>query len=140
IDDKLLAWFERVDFGAIRHAKIQLAAGKPVKIRIEFTPRESAPLPAMPLLGTTMGTLMRFGWAEPDNRIAEAVAAAKKADVAVVFAADRHGEGADRPSFDLPADQDELIAAVAAANPRTVVVLSTAGPVAMPWADKVQGI
>ena len=140
IDGALAARFDRVDFGAVAYASAMLTAGKPVKVRIEFTPREAAPAPAFPLLGTTLGVLMKFGWQEPDNRIAEAVAAAKGADVAVVFAADRHGEGADRSSLNLPGDQDALIAAVAAANPKTVVVLSTAGPVAMPWASKVSGI
>ncbi len=136
----LAARFDRVDFGTVAFATATLSAGKPVKVRIEFTPREAAPLPAIPLLGTTLGIVMKFGWQEPDDRIAEAVAAARKADVAVVFAADRHGEQPTAPVLNLPGDQDALIAAVAAANPRTVVVLSTAGPVAMPWASKVSGI
>ena len=139
-DDRLAARFDRVDFGAVSWAAVRLQAGRPVKVRVEFTPREAAPLPAMPLLGTTLGLGMRFGWAEPDDRIARAVEAARKADVAVVFAADAHGEGADRSELKLPGDQDELIAAVAAANPRTVVVLDTAGPVSMPWASKVSAI
>ena len=140
LDGVLAARFDRVDFGAVAHGAATLTAGKPVKLRIEYTPRESAPIPAFPLLGTTLGVVMEFGWQEPDGRIEEAVAAARRADVAVVFAADRHGEGADRSSLNLPGDQDALIAAVAAANPRTVVVLSTGGPVAMPWASKVSGI
>ena len=140
LDGVLAARFDRVDFGTVVHATARLTAGKRVKLRIEYTPRESAPAPAFPLLGTTLGVIMKFGWQEPDDRIAQAVAAAKRAQVAVVFAADRHGEGADRASLHLPGDQDALIAAVAAANPRTVVVLSTGGPVAMPWASKVSGI
>ena len=136
----LAARFDRVDFGTVAHVTMTLAAGKSVKVRVEYTPRESAPIPAFPLLGTSLGVLMKFGWQEPDDRIARAVATAKRADVAVVFAADRHGEGADRSSLNLPGDQDALIAAVAAANPKTVVVLSTGGPVAMPWASKVSGI
>ena len=43
-------------------------------------------------------------------------------------------------SLTLPDDQDALIAAVAAANPRTVVVLQTGGPVLMPWLDHVQAV
>jgi beta-glucosidase len=46
----------------------------------------------------------------------------------------------DRPSLALQADQDRLIEAVAAANPNTVVVLSTGGPVAVPWLDKVAAV
>ena len=50
------------------------------------------------------------------------------------------GEGQDRPGLSLPGRQDELIARVAAANPRTVVVLQTGGPVAMPWLDSVSAV
>ena len=46
----------------------------------------------------------------------------------------------DLESLSLPEHQDELIAAVAAANPHTIVVLETGGPVTMPWADRVSGI
>jgi beta-glucosidase len=49
-------------------------------------------------------------------------------------------EDMDRATLALPGNQDALVSAVAAANPRTVVVLETGGPVAMPWAGKVQGI
>ena len=140
LDEKLVARFDRVDFGAVAYATIPLLRDRPVAVRIEFTPREAAPLPAIKLMGTSLGTLMNFGWTEPDDRIARAVETARKADVAVVFAADSHGEGADRTVLGLPGDQDALIAAVAAVNPRTVVVLNTAGPVSMPWAGKVAAI
>ena len=56
------------------------------------------------------------------------VEAARGADAAIVFANNAQGEGMDRTSLALPGDQDELIAAVAAANPRTIVVLNTGGP------------
>jgi beta-glucosidase len=46
----------------------------------------------------------------------------------------------DRTSLSLPGDQEHLIEAVAAANPRTIVVLHTAGPVLMPWLPKVAGV
>ena len=71
---------------------------------------------------------------------AEAVRAARKADVAVVFVNDVTGEGMDRPSLSLPGDQDDLIEAVARANPRTVVVLHTASAVLMPWRNQVAAI
>jgi beta-glucosidase len=87
-----------------------------------------------------MGLTLRFGVAPPDRLIADAVAAARKADVAVVFAGERVGEGMDRHYLALQGDQDRLIEAVAAANPNTVVVLSTGGPVAMPWLGKVRGV
>ncbi len=69
-----------------------------------------------------------------------AVALAKKSDFAIVFAYQWESEGMDLKNLSLPGKQDELIGAVAAANPRTIVVLETGGPVLMPWADKVDGI
>jgi beta-glucosidase len=63
----------------------------------------------------------------------EAAAAASKADVAIVFAYQWASEGMDLPSLSLEHDQDKLIAKVAAANPRTIVVLETGNPVTMPW-------
>ena len=66
-----------------------------------------------------------------------AAALAAASDVAVVVAGDMNREGGDRPSMRLPGDQDALIAQVAAANPDTVVVLNTGGPVAMPWLPQV---
>lgn len=71
---------------------------------------------------------------------ATAAALAKSADVAIVYAYQWESEGMDLPSLSLPENQDELIAKVAAANPHTIVVLETGGPVTMPWADKVSGI
>ncbi len=69
-----------------------------------------------------------------------AAALAKTADVALVFAYQWESEDMDLDSLSLPERQDELIAAVAAANPHTVVVLETGGPVTMPWVDRVSGI
>jgi len=68
--------------------------------------------------------------------IAAAVAAAKAADVAVVFAWQWESEGMDLPNLSLPEGQDKLIAAVVAANPRTVVVLETGTAVTMPWLEQ----
>ncbi len=66
---------------------------------------------------------------------AAAAALAKTADVAVVFAYQWESEGMDLPSLSLPNNQDALIAAVAAANPHTVVVIESGSPVTMPWVD-----
>lgn len=71
---------------------------------------------------------------------AAAAALAKTADVAIVFAYQWESEGMDLPNLSLPEHQDELISAVAAANPHTIVVLETGGPVTMPWAGQVSGI
>jgi beta-glucosidase len=73
--------------------------------------------------------------------IAAAVAAAKTAAVAVVVVSDdTESEATDRPSLNLPSAQDELISAVAAANPHTVVVINAGAPVAMPWLSQVAGV
>jgi len=69
-----------------------------------------------------------------------AAAAARDADVAIVFAYQPSGEGEDVPDMALPIGQDALIEAVAAANPNTIVVLETGNPVRMPWADKVGAV
>jgi beta-glucosidase len=71
---------------------------------------------------------------------ASAVALAQKADVALVFAYQWASEGMDEPNLSLPDNQDALIEQVAAANPRTVVVLESGNPVTMPWIDKVSGV
>ncbi|MCX8255767.1 MAG: glycoside hydrolase family 3 C-terminal domain-containing protein [Beijerinckiaceae bacterium] len=71
---------------------------------------------------------------------AAAAAAARGADAVVVFAEQWTAESYDVPDMSLPTGQDDMIARVAAANPRTVVVLETGNPVAMPWRDKVAGI
>ena len=84
---------------------------------------------------------MKLGWSPPDPaRWQAAVDAARAADAAVVFVNDIRTEGADLSTLKLPGDQDALIEAVAAVNPRTVVVLNTGGPVLTPWRDRVAGI
>lgn len=77
---------------------------------------------------------------DPAVTPAEAVLAARRADVAIVFAVRVEGEGLDSADLSLPWGQDEVIAAVAEANPNTVVVLETGNPVAMPWREKVNAI
>ncbi|MBV9826786.1 MAG: glycoside hydrolase family 3 C-terminal domain-containing protein [Alphaproteobacteria bacterium] len=69
-----------------------------------------------------------------------AAALARTADVAIVFATKWEAEGHDSGDLSLPADEDALIDSVAAANPKTIVVLETGNPVRMPWKDKVAGI
>jgi len=101
--------------------------------RVTYTP--SAPLAAL---------RARFPAAEisfdDGNDPARAAALARDAEIAIVFAEEWRTEGEDRPSLALPGNADALIAAVAAANPRTVVVLETGGAVTMPWLDQVPAV
>lgn len=91
----------------------------------------SVPLAAMQALAPKADFRFRDG-----RYISEAVAQARQADVAIVFATQWTTEGFDQPDLSLPNGQDALIAAVAAANPNTIVVLETGGPVTMPWLDQ----
>ena len=83
-------------------------------------------------------------WGTPTALAPGITAAAKAARAAstavVVVSDDTESEATDRPSLNLPSAQDELISAVAAANPRTVVVINAGAPVAMPWLPSVAGV
>jgi beta-glucosidase len=74
------------------------------------------------------------------ERIEDAVEKAKSADVAIVFAWQYEAEAGDLENLSLPENQDKLIAAVAKANPRTVVVLETGTAVTMPWLDSTGAV
>ncbi len=90
------------------------------------------------------GDSAAFTWGTPSALapgISQAVAAAKSAATAVVVVSDdTETEAADRPGLNLPSAQNELISAVARANPHTVVVVDAGAPVAMPWLSKVASV
>jgi beta-glucosidase len=90
------------------------------------------------------GSAASLSWATPSDLapgIAQAVAVAKAAKTAVVVVSDdTESEAADRASLNLPSAQNELISAVAAANPRTVVVIDAGAPVVMPWLGQVASV
>jgi beta-glucosidase len=93
--------------------------------------------PLKAIVAADPGAHVQFGsGADPTS----AAALAGKSDVAIVFAYEWMSEGTDLPNLSLPENQDALIAQVAAANPRTVVVLETGTAVLMPWLDKVGGV
>jgi beta-glucosidase len=73
------------------------------------------------------------------NDIAAAVAAASRAQVAIVMVGDQDSEGRDQ-SLELPAAQNQLIAAVAKANPKTIVVLKSGSAILMPWLNDVSAV
>ena len=95
------------------------------------------------------GTFVRFELRheandpDVDGEIAEAVEAARLADVAVVVIGtneETESEGWDRPDLQLPGRQNELVRRVAEANPRTVVVVNAGGPLILPWLDEVAAV
>ncbi len=105
---------------------VSLTAG-PHAIRIQMSP-DTSHAPAQ----------LRLRWYAPGQRQrdhAAAVAAARRAKIAVVFVWSRRA-----PAFALPGEQDRLVEDIAAANPNTVVVLNTSQPVALPWANRVKAI
>ena len=109
---------------------VNLTAGTPYPIEMDYA--------------TSGMAVAELSWQPPagsDNPlIDQAVQAARASQVAVVFAGDEESEGVDRPDLSLPGFQDQLIEAVARANPHTVVVLDTGGPVLMPWLGQVPSV
>jgi beta-glucosidase len=95
----------------------------------------SSPMKAIQKLAPSVAIRYASG---TDSSAAAQLAASS--DVAIVFATEYMSESVDAPTLSLPNQQDALIQAVAAANPHTVVVLETGGPVSMPWIDTVSGV
>jgi beta-glucosidase len=93
--------------------------------------------PLKQLRATLPNTKVEF--ASGDD-LSAAASLARQSDIAIVFVQQWEMEGMDLPSLALPDNQDALVEAVAAANPRTIVVLETGTAALMPWAGKVQGI
>ncbi|MBF6327753.1 beta-glucosidase family protein [Nocardia transvalensis] len=117
-----------------------LAAGQEVDVRITVATPQAIPGLGV-LLGVTLG-IVRPRRTE-DEEFAAAVEAARTADAAVVVVGTTElieSEGADRTTLRLPGRQDELVAAVAAVNPRTIVVVNSGAPVEMPWRDEVAAV
>ena len=112
-------------------ADVDLVAGQSYAIRAEFYQAAG-------------DAIAKLEWSAPrkDQRPDE-IAAARGADVAIVFVSTfkTEGEGHDRPSMSLPGDQDALVQAVAAVNKRTIVVLNNGTPVDMrAWLGQVPGV
>ncbi|MEU4243924.1 glycoside hydrolase family 3 C-terminal domain-containing protein [Actinoplanes sp. NPDC026619] len=91
-------------------------------------------------IGTCTGAAGQLWTLPSGNAHDQAVAAARTADLAVVFVGKFESEGSDLSDINLPADQNQLVTDVAAANPNTVVVVSSGSAVTMPWAGSVRGI
>lgn len=95
------------------------------------------PSPALTLQAKFPGAKVEF---DSGANLESAAALAKKSDVAIVFAYQWESEGMDLENLSLPVKQDDIIAAVAAANAKTIVVLETGTAVTMPWLDKVGAV
>ncbi|MBZ0287326.1 MAG: glycoside hydrolase family 3 C-terminal domain-containing protein, partial [Anaerolineae bacterium] len=113
---------------------VRLTAGQTIQLQVEY-----ASLSTKNLTAVRIGCLPPL----PADLIERAVRLAADSDVAVVYAGlggEWESEGYDRATLSLPPGQDDLIAQVAAVNPRTIVVLNTGAPVAMPWLDAVAAV
>ena len=122
----------------VRVVEVELAAGAPVGVSLRHTVPHGLPLP---FVSFALGHASPA--AEPEVLLAAAAAAAADADVAIVVVGtteETEHEGADRSTLALPGHQDDLVRRVAAANPRTVVVVNAGSPVEMPWADQVAAV
>lgn len=119
--------------------RVSVTAGSPVGLRAEFEVQSD---------GALAGVFSaNFGIApddsDPDGLIARAAAAAAASDVAIVVVGTNskvESEGYDRENLDLPGRQDDLVRAVAAANPRTIVIVNAGSPVVLPWAGEVTAV
>ncbi|MBV1935084.1 glycoside hydrolase family 3 C-terminal domain-containing protein [Streptomyces sp. BV286] len=128
-------------FGApVEHATVDLTAGRPHEISLRHVVALPDNLPMRVISFTLAHQEPRR---EAGELIAEAVEAARAADTAIVVVATTErveSEGFDRGDLRLPGRQDELVRAVAAANPRTVVVVNSGSPVELPWRDEVSAV
>lgn len=116
---------------------VALAAGVPVEVILRQ--------PIRPGMAHTVSATLghRPPGVSDDGLLAEAVALAAGSDVAIVVVGTTEqveSEGFDRTSLALPGRQDELVARVAEANLRTVVVVNAGSPVLLPWADEVAAV
>jgi len=117
-------------------ATVELEAGRPAQVRLEFRPAADGEGPLAVRLGIVPV-------AADDDLLAEAEQAARLADAAIVVVGSApmtESEGFDRTTLALPGRQDELVRRVAAVNHRTVVVINAGMPVLMPWADRVAAV
>jgi beta-glucosidase len=108
-----------------------LVSGKTVTVVVDYSTSSAGA--HSPTIGLT--------WFQPsDSFIAEATDAASRAEVAVVIVNSTSSEGMDRTSLSLPGDQDRLVEATIAVNPRTIVVANVGGPVLTPWVDRAAAV
>jgi len=121
---------------SVSSAPLQLVAGQRHDVRLDYAANR-------PLNFIQPGTLL-LQWSTPSDAyspaVQQAMAAARRSDAAVVYVRTYESEERDRVSLKLPQAADQLIRAVRRANPHTIVVLASAGPVTMPWLDKTPAV
>ena len=136
IDDKLVADNGGLHGEVMVPAMVQMEAGRTYRVRMDYVQGGG-------------NAIMRLGWRDPkdkskDPTIEEAVAAARKAGVAIVCignSASQEGEGADVADFALFGRQQELLDRVLDANPNTIVVVYGGVPVSMkPWLARARAV
>jgi beta-glucosidase len=123
-------------------ALVELEAGRNVPVELTYRPAGGTTLGGadVTMLTVQLNAAPVFDEQEEFQR---AVSLAAESDVALVVVGTNEeveSEGFDRTSLGLPGRQDELVSAVAAANPRTVVVVNSGAPVLLPWADDVAAV
>lgn len=124
----------------VERGRLALTGGESVEVSLSHTP---GPGNGHPLKGVSCCLVHLAPQRDPDELIAEAVEAARAADTAIVVVGTTErveSEGFDRADLKLPGHQDALVHAVAAANPRTVVVVNSGSPVELPWRDEVAAV
>lgn len=141
---------DRLDLGGgaapRKTAAVELAAGRGYPIKVEYVRALPSRAEQTAGEGAPAGLAWEYvslGVRAPRGGIAEAAELAASCDAAVVVigaASISEGEGYDRTSLELPGDQNALVEAVLAANPRTVVVLVNGAPYTLPWIDHVPAV
>lgn len=119
---------------------VAVVAGIPLDIRVEYRPERSEGGLAN-AMALTVG--IKTDGSDPQGLIMEAAEAATSADVAIVVvgtSAAVESEGHDRHDLALPGHQDDLVEAILAANPRTIVVVNSGSPVELPWRERVAAV
>jgi beta-glucosidase len=115
---------------------VTLDAGQELELRVRYEPAGDA---SFEVSATTFQVNAEYVGSSDEEELARAEELAREADVAVVVVGtteEVESEGFDRDSLALPGRQDELVRRVAAANPRTVVVVNAGAPVLLPWATR----
>lgn len=135
LDDRLVIdHWDNADMGQQKTTRLELEGGQAYKLKINYYWQ-----------GDPNWRSLMLGHLPPQaaDPMAEAVELAGRSDAAVVVVGLNHeweSEGFDRANMKLPGEQDDLVRRVAAANPKTIVVLNAGSALEMPWLDEVAAV